>query len=313
MRAEVFDASSMQTHPLDMRVVSLAAETGAPEQAVWKVTETFRGLVTTVWIDLNGQVLREEGPMGFAAVRESAEDALAKGWSSSQPFDLVAAVAVPLHGTIDDPRHARRLELRVTGPDGWMVPEDARQRRVGDRVVVTREPTTGGSFTLPYRDADRRSDLAATAFLQTDHPRIRQAARDAVAGESDARRAVNRLRRWVFEHVRKVPTASIPNALQALAMGEGDCNEHAVLFAALARALGIPTRVVAGTVYVDGALLYHAWNEVWLGDAWVSLDTTMDQMPVDASHLKLLEGGPETHAGLLPLLGKLSVDVIASK
>jgi transglutaminase-like putative cysteine protease len=94
-------------------------------------------------------------------------------------------------------------------------------------------------------------------------------------------------------------------------MGEGDCNEHAVLFAALARATGVPARVVAGTVYVDGSFLYHAWNEVWLGNGWVSLDTTMDQMPADASHVKLLEGGPEEHAALLPLLGKLSVDVIA--
>jgi transglutaminase-like putative cysteine protease len=70
--------------------------------------------------------------------------------------------------------------------------------------------------------------------------------------------------------------------------------------------------VIAGTVYVDDAFLYHAWNEVWLGDAWVSVDTTMDQMPADASHVKLLEGGPETHATLLPLLGNLAVDVVAS-
>lgn len=314
LSTEVFDPSSLQSHPLHLRVASLASEDRDPRHAVWKVTETFRGLMTSVWIDAEGRVVREEGPMGFVAVRESAEQALSAGWQAGQPFDLVAAVAVPVHGTIVDPRNVAWLELRVTGPDGWSVPTDIRQQVAGDHVVVTREAGTAGrSFALPYHDAQWQSELSATAFLQSDHPRIRATAAAAVAGETDARRAVDRLRQWVFTQLRKVPTASIPNALQALAMGQGDCNEHAVLFAALARATGVPARVVAGTVYVDEAFLYHAWNEVWLGDTWVSLDTTMDQMPVDASHVKLLEGGPEEHAALLPLLGNLSVDVIASK
>ena len=94
--------------------------------------------------------------------------------------------------------------------------------------------------------------------------------------------------------------ASIPNALQVLETRAGDCNEHAVLFAALARAVGLPARVVAGVVYADGAFLYHAWDEVWLGSGWLSVDPTFDQMPVDATHVKLVEGGPETHAALVP-------------
>lgn len=313
LSTEVFDPSSMESHPLRMRVEALANEGGPGQPAVWKVSESCRGMQTTVWIDATGRTVREEGPMGFVAVSESPEQALNAGWRDAQPFDLVAAVAVPVHGSIADPRAAARVELRVSGPEGWSVPPDARQHVSGEHVVITRElRATGGSFALPYREAQWVADLAPTAFLQSDHPRIRRQAADVVGSEADAGRAVDLIRHWVFTHLRKVPTASIPNALQALAMGEGDCNEHAVLFAALARAIGLPARVVAGTVYVDESFLYHAWNEVWLGSGWISLDTTLDQMPVDASHMKLLEGGPESHAALLPLLGRLSVDVIAS-
>ena len=95
-------------------------------------------------------------------------------------------------------------------------------------------------------------------------------------------------------------------------MGEGDCNEHSVLYAALARAAGLPTRVAAGIVYLDGAFLYHAWNEVWLGERWVAVDPTFDQFPADATHIKLVEGGPEVHDRLLQVIGRLSVDILSA-
>jgi transglutaminase-like putative cysteine protease len=78
-----------------------------------------------------------------------------------------------------------------------------------------------------------------------------------------------------------------------------------VLLTALARAAGIPARVVAGLVYQDGDFFYHAWSELWL-DGWLSADAVFAQMPADATHVKLLEGGPERHAQLARLMGRLS-------
>ncbi len=59
----------------------------------------------------------------------------------------------------------------------------------------------------------------------------------------------------------------------------GDCTEYAVLFAALARALAIPTRIVSGVALVesnDGEVqaFGHAWNEVLRAGAWELLDST---------------------------------------
>ena len=135
-------------------------------------------------------------------------------------------------------------------------------------------------------------------------------AREILGDERDAKRAAVRLNDWVYGHLRKVPTISIPNALQVLDMGEGDCNEHATLLAALGRAAGLPTRVVAGAVYLDGAFLYHAWCEIWLG-RWVSIDPAFHQFPADATHVKFVNGDMDEQVAMLGIIGRLGIEVIA--
>jgi transglutaminase-like putative cysteine protease len=63
-----------------------------------------------------------------------------------------------------------------------------------------------------------------------------------------------------------------------------------MLYTALARAAGIPTRMAGGIVYLEGVgFLYHAWAESDVG-GWVSVDPTFDQVGIDATHIKLVEG-----------------------
>jgi len=65
----------------------------------------------------------------------------------------------------------------------------------------------------------------------------------------------------------------------------GDCSEHAVLLAAVARAQGIPSRVAMGLVYVGGIFGGHAWTEVWIDGHWIALDGTIGLGSVDAAHI----------------------------
>ena len=93
-------------------------------------------------------------------------------------------------------------------------------------------------------------------------------------------------------------------AVDVLRAGQAECQGHAYLLAALARAMGLPARVVNGIVYSlehDG-FLYHSWNEVWLPEeGWRAVDATFGQPVADATHVKLIEG--EHPAELLPLVG----------
>jgi len=165
------------------------------------------------------------------------------------------------------------------------------------------------SYTLPLADLQFATDLSPTPFLQSTHPRIVQLVADLLAGEKDALQATKRLLAWTYQTLDKVPTTSMPTALEALESGRGDCNEHAVLFTALARAAGIPARVAAGMVYMDGAFYYHAWSEVWLG-RWVAIDPVFNQFPADATHIKFIEGGPEEHTALLRIIGQVAMEVL---
>jgi transglutaminase-like putative cysteine protease len=82
----------------------------------------------------------------------------------------------------------------------------------------------------------------------------------------------------------------------------------------MARAIGIPTRVVNGLAYSEQlqGFLFHSWAESFVEGRWVAVDPTFGQSVADATHIKLLEG--EALADLLPLIdwvGKLKIRVLA--
>ena len=101
-------------------------------------------------------------------------------------------------------------------------------------------------------------------------------------------------------------------ALAALQKQSGNCQSHAKLYTALARAAGIPTRFVSGLVSQDGkGFLYHSWAESWLDGRWVAVDPTFGQLPADPTHLALFEGhGLAELAPLVGVIGKIRITVL---
>jgi hypothetical protein len=95
----------------------------------------------------------------------------------------------------------------------------------------------------------------------------------------------------------------------------GDCNEHTALYVAMARSLGLPARVAVGLAYTQGAFYYHAWPEVYVDEddgrgLWLPVDPTFNQFPADAMHVRLLRGGLDKQAAILPLIGKVKMDIL---
>lgn len=80
-------------------------------------------------------------------------------------------------------------------------------------------------------------------------------------------------------------------AAQSFAAGRGVCQDHAHVFVACARELGIPARYVSGYVYTPDSdqVASHAWAEAWLSGRWVSFDVANAGKAGDA-HLKLAVG-----------------------
>lgn len=315
LRYALFDPATGSPASVELRVgapetVEIAGET----HTALRVVETFHGSEFELWIDRAGRVLKERGPLGLTLVRESAETATA-GFDARESLDLVALAAIPADRAIPSPRGLARLRLRVAGAAAAPLSFPPRQEANGNDLRIERDDLAAvTSYPLPASDPRFAADLAPTPFLESDDPEVRALARSIARDGDDALAATRRLVEWVFRSVAKVPTVGVPTALGVLRTKRGDCNEHAVLFAALARAAGLPARVVAGTVYLPGeadqtgAFFYHAWSEVWLG-RWVAVDPTFGQVPADATHVELVEGGPEKHADLLRWIGRLRFGV----
>lgn len=268
---------------------------------------TASGLDSRVWVDDDGEVVRAETPLGLVLERVTAAEALAPVESGAG--ELLEITAIVPRG----PRPRRGvdlLELRLSGvrdlsgPAGRL-PVDAWQRWTEDGVLRIDSAATA------QPPADLSPYLAADVFVQADHPKIRQQAQAIVGVATDPLAQATALHEWVYLRLEKEAVISIPLALEVLDQRRGDCNEHTVLFTALARSIGLPTRIAIGLVWSDelGGFYYHAWPEVFTGE-WLRLDPTLGQLRADATHLKLASGGIEDWPRLLPFLGKLEIEVV---
>ena len=183
----------------------------------------------------------------------------------------------------------------------------------GDTLEITREGALEAHampYRLPNQDTALARWLAPEALIQSRDPRIAAAARQILQRERNPARAAELLAHWVHGSVRRgVLSDGVPSAAKVLENRTGDCNEFTTLYVALARAAGLPARTVAGLLYVNGRFYYHAWPEVYLGD-WVAIDPLFDQFPADAAHVRLAVGGLARQVELVPLIGRLKLEVL---
>jgi hypothetical protein len=311
----IFDPSTMAQEDITLtlqgrEIVSI----GKDSVTAWKVNLAFKGVTQDVWLDDDGEVLMEKGLLDIRQVRVSREDALS-GTPVTAGDDLTRVAAVAADRPLPDPTGLTRLTLQLEGIDLDRYHLDGgRQQLHGNRLTLSREdlahlPAALPPDTLPPEAA---ALLAPSPFVQSDHPKIKALADQLVNPQNPPLANLDRLVGWMQTHIDKRPVLSVPDALSTLEKGVGDCNEHAVLLAALARAAGYPAEVEAGLVYHEGRFFYHAWNRVYLG-RWITVDALFGQIPADVTHIRFSRGTTREQLDLLPLLGNLKIRVIGMK
>ncbi len=284
----------------------------------WRVSQRIRGLELEAWIDDMGQVVQATTPVGFTMKRTAFEIAFenlrrrdVSALGETLRGDLIRQTAIASNAELSG-QTVQELRVRLGGVDlnGFDL-GGGRQQLEGDTLIVRREPGEGfqPEYRLPSSDTALAQYLVGEPLVQTSDPRIQAQARQIVGRTRNPRRAAERITNWVHDELAKRVTISVPSAVEVLESRRGDCNEHTVLYVALARAVGLPARTAAGLVYVDGAFYYHAWPEVYL-NGWVAVDPTFGQFPADASHLRFTIGGLARQVELIRLIGHLSLDVV---
>ncbi|OPX18622.1 hypothetical protein BXT86_00220 [candidate division WOR-3 bacterium 4484_100] len=309
-----FDPTTQSSTQARLKVVGKEkVDVLGKEMTGMRIEINIMGLNSTLWIDDNYQMIKQSTPaMRMETVRLSKAEALAE-IKPTDAFDLLSFFSVKLEEPIPDPKKLDYLKLSLENIDttGLDLVDDY-------QVLVTDAPITL-EFHLPdiselqYLSIpinEKKEFLKPTVFIQCKDEKIINTAQKIVGKENDAKKAVAKLVDGVYKMLKKDPTASLPSALDVLATKKGDCNEHSILFTALARAVGIPTKIYVGLINLNGyAYYYHAWCAVWLGK-WIPVDPTFDQFPADVGHLKLKEGGISEQARVLKVVGKLKIDIL---
>ncbi len=285
----------------------------------WRIREVGGTVPMDTWIDGRGQVVVATSAAGFRIERTAFEIAYEnfrrRGAAPAAPGDdVIRRTAISAGVSLErTPLASLRIRLGGASLDGFALDGD-RQRLRGDTLDVRRERPADleARYRLPAQQPELRAYLAAEPLVQSDDPRLQAQARQIIGRTRRPGRAAELLERWVHGAVAKQVTVGVPSALEVFATRRGDCNEHTVLYVALARAVGLPARTAAGLAYVDGRFYYHAWPEVYL-NGWVAVDPTFGQFPADAAHLRFTVGGLARQLDLLRLVGRLTLSVVATE
>ena len=336
----IFDPLTLTAH--DVRV-SVAAESVfvLNDSSVFDATTTrWRGVLPdtvrawrlvadgttasrfTGWVDEQGRLVQVDQLLGMTVERRPYEVAfenwkaekLQRGTAVAAGDDIYETTAIAANKKLKT--NLGELIVRLSGADlsGFPV-KGYRQHLRGDTLTITRDPPTAlkAPYVLPFgaRATVGAIFLGADPFIETTSPEIVALAMRLRGTTTDPAVVAERINKWVYDSLQKVVTVGVPSALGTLRARRGDCNEHAHLYVALARAAGIPARVAAGLAYLDGKFYYHAWPEVWL-ERWVSVDPTFGQFPADAAHLRFSVGGLGNQVELLGLMGSLHIDVLSA-
>ncbi len=300
----VFSAFDPYIGQLDTYTVSFVRQEETAEGTMTLLHTRIKkmGITVQTWLGPDGAIVRQSLPelMGLEVTKATEEEALAK--IAGPAFSSGISVGIPPR----DPHKSDQVSLIASAAAGSvtdMIPASDRQQVIarpdGSAEVITGlEPPPTQVTQLPISDPELASYLEPNEITQSDSDTIRKLAHSVVGQERDAWTCARALLDWVHNNLKRVKSEPRPiSALEVLQQGEGDCSEHAVLLAALAKAAGIPPRIVIGLVYTNGAYSYHEWNELYVGE-WVQMDPSWGRYTIGAGHVRLA-GGPADREAML--------------
>jgi transglutaminase-like putative cysteine protease len=247
-------------------------------------------------------------------------------------FDITLGSLVPLEHRIPNPHARRRIQFRARLKQGdplAVLPAGMSQKieltdaHTVDVTVLAVRPEWPEMLITPVKDLPTEDDRTANSLIQSDNELVMAMAKTATAGKKDDWSKAVALERYVYDNIEnKNFLQTLASAAEVARTREGDCTEHAVLLAAMARAVGLPARVAVGLVYIERsqepkhAFAYHMWTEIHVNHRWIPMDATLGLGGAGPARLKLAHGSlkdSDAMSSFLPVikvLGRLQLEVI---
>jgi hypothetical protein len=282
--------SYVQCHLPDLAPWSIAAHVIGRKQIdvlgkkewVWEI-QNDGGDISTLYVDdnfRNRKMLATMGDIQLEFVACTQAFALGK----NTPLDvsnIVLESPVPLNnlaiaGSVIyhlSPKPQARL----------LIPNYDNQKVVADPsglTVTVTAPKIPSGVAFPYNGQDPNALEALKPAPYLAGQGVATLARQAVGKTKDAGDAARRIEAFVRQYITtKDYSVGYATAEEVVKTRRGDCTEHAVLAAGMCRAVGIPAKVVSGTMYGTDpnnsrrrVFVPHAWFTVYLNGTWVPMD-----------------------------------------
>jgi hypothetical protein len=296
---QVFDPQLLVLARVSQNVESFEESSELSVEPAFRVKTTMHGYEVLSWINRRGETVFELA-LGGALITYKEDEATAKRFLSEASLnkkDMILDFSlVPTELPLPCPREAKYLEVSLEGLDVQLpVLQGPGQEGMKLKSNSHKETFYRIHAGPGIKDQQPRVEKGFSRFerpsfhIESNHPEISKTASEIISGASTSEKKIARLAVWVSKNVEDEAVESF-SALEVLHKRRGECQAHTLLYTALARAAGIPTKLVGGLVYVeDVGFLYHAWAESY-DEGWVSVDPTFGQVGVDATHIKLVEG-----------------------
>lgn len=253
---------------LTTRVTSSAALEVQPKRASFAITNTF-----TVQVPEGAQQVR----IWFAVPQEDTQSVIAN-------FTAEAAYPI-LYGQDSQGNTIGYVEVRNPKEKQLMIREAFALTRT--EIRQTADPRA----TRPLTDQER---AALAAYLQPStyvliNDQIKALADQIVGGEANPVVAARKIYDWTLANIDywvkdpdRLKASPVGSTEYCLRTKTGNCTDFHSLFASLAQASGIPTKIVYGSLLkptlngmdIDGS--YHCWIQFYAPNLdWVTLDVSL--------------------------------------
>lgn len=295
-RVRTLDVSSGSVREIDVELVER-------DEAVvtWRIYPGAIPGEMTVRLDADGVMVEQVHrypPLHITRHPDASELQLVH-----RKFDDSELLMHPVDHPLPRLRQIQAITAQVTwrdvDPDVFNL-EDSRQSLTAletvdglTTAVVTLGRTSGvrTDCELPLTDDTFASSLGETDFIKPNDPEIIRTSREIVGDITSAREAAEAICMWTASFIESSMIAETLSGPEVLRRGVGKCTEFSTLYASLARAAGIPTRVALGQriVPMDTGMHWvgHMWNEAWLGE-WVPIDASAAEFGGSPALLKFV-------------------------
>lgn len=265
----------------------------------------------------------EDGPAVYSCPQQFRLRFVQESWNKSEDRPCQVRFRVPVPP--DTPY--QKFESLAWGVQPTELVSDKFQQQVASFTGITIPPS--GHHVLEYRarvnasavqyhlddvplselaqipDAVRSVYLGHDPHFDMDEAAVQQAAEQARKDSqgnapSGVRSLIENLVAYVTGRLEYIMDDTWDTPAKVLPRGTGSCSEYSLVFTALARLNGVPTRLVGGVLLRGDYAAerrteaFHRWTEVWFPKVgWVPVDVTLiDSAKLDSYDYEFLFGLP---------------------